>query len=468
MKKFLSTLLAVILIIIMAACETSSEVTVIESDTNYEISEKLTPIEYYAHNLRSFSDEVMPIGGFIGPTDLYIKNGYKYPSLINDEVFGALSEAGVNFIIDMKNDFAVSPQNAAAVLELGEKYDISFFLKNSAVMNFADTVSATSYADVEQMRQQLELMYEYSSFAGVYGRDEPTAAFFPKMKNAITNYDTAAAQVGEDLSSYWNLLPYVSGTHLSGTSTSMTYAQYLQGFAAANPPFIMYDTYPFTGLEGSIGASWFTLMNEIRDFADSQGKSWWLFIQAGGYFDGHSQHRMPTEGEFHWNINTALALGAKGIAYFPLVEPPEWINFDIANKNSLINQFGAKTQYYFYAQKANNQIAAIDHVLMKSRNMGAIVTGNSPAILRDNTLSNFRQLKSVSGSPSLVGCFDCNGGTALYVVNNSTAETAAEITLNFDKKYGYEVIQRGIKAEIAAKSFTLKLDAGEGALVVLK
>ena len=163
-----------------------------------------------------------------------------------------------------------------------------------------------------------------------------------------------------------------------------------------------------------------------------------------------------------------MALGAKGIAYFPLVEPPEWINFDIANKNSLINQFGAKTQYYFYAQKANNQIAAIDHVLMKSRNMGAIVTGNSPAILRDNTLSNFRQLKSVSGSPSLVGCFDCNGGTALYVVNNSTAETAAEITLNFDKKYGYEVIQRGIKAEIAAKSFTLKLDAGEGALVVLK
>ena len=86
----------------------------------------------------------------------------------------------------------------------------------------------------------------------------------------------------------------------------------------------------------------------------------------------------------------------------------------------------------------------------------------------EDSFDSFRQLVSVSGDPSLVGCFDYRGGTALYVVNNTFDEHRGEITLTFDRAYECEVIQRGVVGSIVSKKFVVTLEAGEGALVVLK
>ena len=53
-------------------------------------------------------------------------------------------------------------------------------------------------------------------------------------------------------------------------------------------------------------------------------------------------------------------------------------------------------------------------------------------------------------------------------MNNSLTNHRGQVTLNFDNNYEYEVIQRGITNGIIAESFTLTLEAGEGALVVVK
>ncbi len=66
-----------------------------------------------------------------------------------------------------------------------------------------------------------------------------------------------------------------------------------------------------------------------------------------------------------------------------------------------------------------------------------------------------------------VGCFDYNGGTALYVTNFNTTEKK-QVTLHFDNNYAYEVIQRAQSANVYGKAITLTLEAGEGALVVVK
>ena len=109
------------------------------------------------------------------------------------------------------------------------------------------------------------------------------------------------------------------------------------------------------------------------------------------------------------------------------------------------------TRWYYYAQRANKQIQAIDHVLMKSANEGVIVHGEDATRVivtngeeRNTVLESktFRQLKSVEGDDCVIGCFDYQGGTALYVVNYSRTEKA-DVKLRFDgNDYLYEVIQR--------------------------
>ena len=113
---------------------------------------------------------------------------------------------------------------------------------------------------------------------------------------------------------------------------------------------------------------------------------------------------------------------------------------------------------------------------MNSANIGLLVHGDKASALarvsdegRDELIRDgkFRQLASVSGDDCFVGCFDYLGGTALYVVNYSRKDKA-HVTLNFNKKYGYEVIQRAVSTEVAAKNLPLTLEAGEGVLVVVK
>ena len=82
-------------------------------------------------------------------------------------------------------------------------------------------------------------------------------------------------------------------------------------------------------------------------------------------------------------------------------------------------------------------------------------------------LDNFRELKTVSDN-ALAGCFDYKGKTMLYVMNNSVKAGTEEVKLTFDNNYAYGVIQRGFTRHASGKELTLKLNGGEGALVLLR
>ena len=178
-----------------------------------------------------------------------------------------------------------------------------------------------------------------------------------------------------------------------------------------------------------------------------------------------------------WLINTLLAYGAKGMTYFPLCFPPEWMaqSRNIWS-NSLLNSYGTPNEWYFYAAKANRQIAAIDHILMKSKNVGVMVTGNAASVIHPNWIradekipgTAWRELTDVTGSDALIGCFDHKGKTALYVMNNSPYNTDANITLTFNKRYGYDMTHRGVSAAYAGTEIQLRLCAGEGVMITLR
>lgn len=96
-----------------------------------------------------------------------------------------------------------------------------------------------------------------------------------------------------------------------------------------------------------------------------------------------------------------------------------------------------------------------------------IVAGDTPCVhYGKDLLKTYRDLTGVTGN-ALVGCFDYNGKTALYVVNNSITEEG-KINLTFAHKYNFEVIQDAVSRTENGDSLTLDLGIDEGALVVLE
>ena len=100
--------------------------------------------------------------------------------------------------------------------------------------------------------------------------------------------------------------------------------------------------------------------------------------------------------------------------------------------------------------------------------MGMIATGEKAdrltAGIQDDEFvldGSFRQLSSVSGDASFVGCFDYQGWTALYVVNASRNDRAT-VGLHFDNVYAYDVTQRAETVSVVGKNMELNLQPGEG------
>lgn len=488
LKRILFLVIAAIIAFSAVACGGESSQIIIDENGNIQLSgntinisgkspvasKKETPVSFSRLTVRGVDADDMPIGGFFGPCDDYAGNGYKLPSLITDDVFKKLADCGLNYMTDFKN--AVNGAYYEEVLALADKYGISMYIPYKEIMNL-DSVNTVNVATAEEMATALAPLLQYKRFAGLYGRDEPSANLYPYIKQAVSNYKEAMTTLGESATAvgvYLNLFPQVSGTTLSGDPNSpITYEQYLNGFFDCDPFCVMFDMYPIVGLENTVSGNWLNYLGMMNNKSKEQGLAWQGYAQTGGNFaDVPGAHRVANKNELFYDVNTMLAFGAKGISYFPACFPTSYVMDtpeDEINDNSLINKYGSTTPRYYYAQEINANIKVMSPYLMNSAHMGVILNGDGVcAYSGSDKLNAFRQLKGVSGDPSLIGCFDYKGGTALLVVNNTLDVHRGEIKLSFDDNYEYTVIQRGTDNNVIAETFTLTLEAGECALVVVK
>ncbi len=433
-----------------------------------------TPVEVYRSILRGFNKDTMPIYGYYGPQDGYEALGYTLPSLITDETFAKMSDAGINVIIENEFDLYEDAETAQEALALAEKYGMKYFMSVHKAFK-TRTAAELSYASVDEVVKIMDDVYQYESFAGFYFRDEPTMDMYPGMTEAANVFYAAREKSGyDDLNIFVNLLPSntTAKQRSNGTDLTNTWEDYIRGGGAIGQDYLMYDFYPLAGTPGNVLSGYFDSMGTVNRIAKETGKPWIGFAQVGGGTDVFLGSRVPTEGELNWDVNVTLAFGSKGIAYYTLVTTAQAGRFgkDTINDDSLLNKFGSKTPFWYYVQKINKQITAIDHVLMNAAHEGVILQmENSPCPYNGaDLLSSYRCLKGVSGDASLIGCFDYEGTVALLVVNNSLDNDHAQITLEFDDNYAYEIIQRGISDELTGKEFTLHLATGECALVVVQ
>lgn len=515
-KKVLSFLLLGCMSFSATACrgntdkKIEADVVLYTEGMEYVTTEKGTPKPYASLTFEYLGgDDVMPIGGFYGPSSYSggSVDGNELKDLLSDDVFAAIADAGVNMIVYNRDMWMTEGDNQIAnkVLDLCEKYGIGNFMQLEYVENQlggkltpypVENMELNTAAGVNKLQSILDDLTrngERKCVLGLHGRDEP---FTHEVKNLAVLQDAFYNKLDNNygLTIFGNSLGYWSNKwDIFSTTAPITFSEYFENYmSSAKPSMLSFTQYIYGGdkpnPEETIDRHLFDTLAIYRQYSIDNDVPFWRMLQAGGQHNDaaawiESTDPYPNEGETLFDINMSLAYGAKAIQYFPLVQPMYYAyatdyTFDF-ERCGLIGANGNLTRWYYYAKRANEQIQAIDEYLMNSASECIIVHGETAyeSIVTNRNYgetcdpyskdNKFRELIDIAGDDCVIGCFDYQGGTALYIVNYSRKEKA-EITLKFNEKYRYKVIQRAVSCDVVGTAIPLTLDAGEGALIVLQ
>lgn len=416
--------------------------------------------------------DVMPIGLYFGPyTPNGSKNGETLPNFTDEYYIKMIADAGINLFTYCPESYPQARASIKKVLTLSEKYNIGYYV------NSYDVVSMThGYRplDVDTLKAAVEEFAEYKSFVGFYSKDEP---YYEQLESIGAVNQALNEEYDNKYSTYVNMLPRWEERPLKYTSGTedVTYEEYVgRYFREGNGKYISWDHYvwDFKSYKG-----YFNNMAIIREMAEEYGMPYWAFIQAGGQWNDQElefeslPEPYPTEGQVMWNVNTSLACGVKGIQYFLGFQPLHFAyapngTYDFT-RNGLFGANGNVNRWYYYAQKMNVQIKGVDEVLMNAYNVGILPSDTIKADFEGNSMviegNEFHQLKGIQGD-ALVGCFEYEKRTVLYVVNY-THNSAQDVILDFNDKHEVTVVQRGNDKSVSAQHLGIHLEAGEGVMV---
>lgn len=463
-KRILSMLLILSSLTSLVACSQTQE----EEKTSKPV--EIAEMEAEESHGISFDliggKDVMPIAGYYGLYNAgYSYNGQNAPELATEEMMKAVADCGINLLESSNAGFTTD------LLDWAVKYKVGLINSDGNIKRGQS---------LEQLNESLAKYRNHPGFCGLYLVDEPGGKTYFSQGGGgglMEDWTEISQQLDElGLFTYKNLIK------ITGLSQREGYEQYIKEFCETmHPSHISYDYYPFDNDTKGDNVRYFWNMAVVREYAQKYEIPFWVFIQAGSQWnDGQSKFDstdyVPTEGEMDWSVNCSLAFGAQGLQYFPLVQPywfayAQSTPFDF-ERNGIFGAWGNKNRWYYYAQDVNKQVAEVDDVLMNAVSKGVLASGkkakSDTSDARDAMLdgTSWRELAGVHGD-ALVGCFNYQGKTALYVVNYDT-QYAQDIVLDFHDIYNIRVSQQGATKYVKAEQLTLQMEAGDGALIVFE
>lgn len=399
---------------------------------------------------------VLPIGAWISPprAKIYEDN----PNYITKERFKDVRDAGLNFIVSLYENTDHNSQDVLDALDAAEANQLKLIVNDPGI--------ACGQDDYELMSERVKIYSDKPSYLGSMLYDEPAIPLFDDFSLVRESFERALP----DSVFYINLMPnyakknqcYKNKSDESGdVLTKKEYRYYLEQYAEKiKPRFISYDYYPCTGTFPNLKSGYFENMCEVREVAAQNGIPFWVFIQSCSF---GPDIRVPVKGETFWQVNTALAMGCRGIQYFCYWMPLEYSGWE----GGIVSKTGEKTPIYDDVREMNRHIAAIDEILMNSDSIGVITVNSSPVpIPEDICLKKYGELKSAVSPeiPAIIGCFNYEGKPAYYLVNNSI-EKEGPVVMEFDRERSFNVIQKAGKRLITGDRFEILLEAGEGVMI---
>lgn len=419
------------------------------------------------------------IGAYYGPLrseEVKDENGnviYCSENFATDKYYKLIADSGIRTITYIDNDYQSYPNEVWEDLQLAEKYGLELFVKDTGIhANMTD----------EQLKERLSEYNNYPSFGGIYVTDEPTTDeyFKDKVNHRIQNYYGVMQLLSRnDILGYMNMLPWFK--HLG---TKRAYRKLFDKYVTfCKTPLVSWDRYVFDNqktAKDKTFKSFFWNLSVGKEYADKAGIPFYPFVQAGSQWNDEqirfeSLPHYPSDTQFLWNVNVCLLWGAKGIQYFPLIQPywfayePEG-NMDYG-RNGVIGANGVPTQWYLSIQRVNKWIFRIEEILMQSEHRHILAKGYYPENYTGLSDEGDDMILDIEVSDkkygTLIGVFDYQG-KKVYMVLNYNHDTEAEITLTFDKKRRVCMIDENCCQNNEVKKQTCVLTAGAAAILIVE
>jgi len=454
----------------------------------------------------------MPIIGFDGPDVEFLEEKNA------ETIYSMIKDLGINTVLLNRVEVGTNYAWSSSQLSVAEKYGLKLYL-NDGYINDESNVDGigSSLGDSAKTKvSNITSKYDgYSSFGGYFIEDEPMYNAVYNSKKPIDNFDVPLTSLKgyTNIHSYLNLAPYIAGQinkQLGGSSsapmTYQNYKTYVDASSTAGVEALSYDMY-LRG-NGITTGAWFWESTSYKihteDFwtnldwmstiakADSNNNPFYAFVQVGNDFSDENKNATATANlttiqEMYFEANAALAMGAKGINYYSLIQPKEYVtsedNSTDYTRSGLINYLGQANnggshgdnyQYYNAAKKINAYIKAVDEVLMNATSEAVITTNSTVAGYLGSEVSSYGSIASINNTEVIVGCFDYYGQEAFMVVNITpdagNSGSSQNVTLTFNgAQSGQYIGMNDTDWQTLNSSSTLTLDilAGEAVVIVL-
>ena len=462
---------------------------------------------------------IIPIGAYCAPQ---CPSG-NLKNRITLEQYKTAKDCGVNIMYGHSEVFGTKTEKYVFdALEICERVGMTYYVRDAIASEYIEIVTGDktkAFVDLsedekkdlnERFKRNIGKYSRYKSFGGIIFADEPGYESFDGISEAKKVFKS----VCPDKTFYVNMYPYYVtpeqyqfGFRCSGIDRKsdieefriveggrnierykFLYDEYIK---KVNPEIFSYDAYPFITI-GTMKTGVHEILWEMPQFLHERerenGIPYAVFLQAGGLWEGDTRTRIPTIGEVKLGISIPLLYGAKCLQIFPYMFPNDWQDDKVAYAG-IVDANGNKTKFFDYYKQAFRQVGAIGGYLLKANIKGVIKSGEY-----SNGLPTKEEIKKIqwseciyqgelpecgnieispqkpllnveSKTQALIGVLSVDGVDAYFAVNNSSTEEN-EITCAFDGVYNFEIICDGVTKEKQGDKITVRLSAGDNALII--
>jgi len=349
------------------------------------------------------------------------------PAQTTTQRYKEIATAGFNFVIG-GNGINTDSTNKTALN--AAKDNVRFVLQDNKLVGLIrDRATQTAVSDRIKQLLRLFPVTTYPARAGLLLRDEPHTKHFP-----ILEYARGVLQGLESNQLPWvNLYGYTKDSTLTGVST---YEGYLDLYRnQVKTPFLSSDHYPLVS-DTAITDVYFLNWATTRQYALREPSvPLWGFIQSVDFKWSNSSYlprRRPNEAELFWQVNVALAYGAKGLQYFTYWTPQD--STSVTFGEALVTEQGKLTSLYDYAKSVNSYLRVVGKVLLPLTSESVVHAGENTLPRGATAFSPDGYVTSTSGSPVILGRFRQSAGATeryLLVVNRSfSSDAVTQLTLD--------------------------------------
>ncbi len=397
------------------------------------------------HAQQKWTQDRFEIGGWIVPP----------VSFHTDAVFGQMEAAGFTLMTGPHQRDNEDVQSNKRFLDLCRRHGLRYIVRDSRMHLDPQT---------DEDKHALDAMIaDYKGHPALYGyflMDEPKPSDYRRLAGL---HAYLQAKDPSHLT-YINLYPNYGGPD---QLEFPDYDGYVKGFIdAVHPLMLSYDHYPF--LKTRDRDNWFANLEVVRRDSLKQGIPMWVIIQA---LQDATRYRPPTLNQMYWQVNTALAYGAKSIWYFPYWsvgkpdKPEEWHYLGV------ILPDGRPGPQFEAAKEINPQLKALGPLLMGLKSVSVTHLGNVP--LRGEPFHADDLIASAHGDQIVIGRFEDRLGKPVLILANRDWDKPGKVGITL--KEGISVEDAGrigpgqplskVQWNTSVRELSLTLAPAEGRIV---